>query len=94
MGDSAKLKEADVVMVIGADVTPEMPPYGWQLMEALEKENFRLIVANPRRTKYDRYAHSKLRYQPGTERALINGLMEAILEEKTGHVSHIRGRRL
>ena len=87
MGDSAKLKEADVVLVIGADVTPEMPPYGWQLMEALQKENFRLIVANPRRTKYDRYAHNKLRYKPGTERALLNGLMQAIFEEKADHVA-------
>ena len=90
MGDSAKLQEADVVLVIGADVTPEMPPYGWQLMDALQKENFRLIVANPRKTKYDRYAHNKLRYNPGTERALLNGLMTAILEEKTDHSPHIQ----
>jgi formate dehydrogenase (NADP+) alpha subunit len=89
MGDSAKLKNADVVLVIGADVTPEMPPYGWQLMEALGKENFRLIVANPRKTKYDRYAHSSLRYHPGTERALLNGLMEAILDEKPDHAPYL-----
>ncbi len=90
LGDSAKLKNADVVLVIGADVTPEMPPYGWQLMEALENENFRLVVANPRKTKYDRYAHNKLRYKPGTERALLNGLMEAILEEKGDHTPHLQ----
>ena len=89
LGDAAKLKEADVVLVLGADVTPEMPPYGWALMDALRKENFRLLVANPRRTKYDRYAHQKLRYQPGTERALLNGLMQAIFEEKSDHSPYL-----
>jgi predicted molibdopterin-dependent oxidoreductase YjgC len=94
LGDAAKLKEADVVLVIGADVTPEMPPYGWALMDALQKENFRLIVANPRRTKYDRYAHQKLRYKPGTERALLNGLMQAIFEEKSDHAPHLTAESL
>jgi len=79
MGQASKLKEADTILVIGADVTPEMPPYGWALMEALAKENFTLIVANPRKTKYDRYASQRLRYQPGTERALLMGIMAAMV---------------
>ncbi len=48
-----------------------------------------MIVANPRQTKYDRYAHQKLRYQPGTERALLNGLMQAIFEEKSDHSPYL-----
>ncbi len=89
LGDSEKLAQADVVLVIGADVTPEMPPYGWKLMEARAREDFRLIVANPRKTKYDRYADVKLRYRPGTERAVLLGLMEAILESSPGHTPYL-----
>ncbi|WP_449245116.1 molybdopterin-dependent oxidoreductase [Desulfobacca acetoxidans] len=89
LGDCEKLSQADVVLVLGADVTPEMPPYGWQLMKALQNENFRLIVANPRKTKYDRYAHLKMRYKPGSERALLVGLMEAVLEGKPGHEPYL-----
>lgn len=79
LGQTAKLKEADAVLVIGAEVTPEMPPYGWALMEALARENFTLIVANPRKTKYDRYATQRLRYVPGSERALVLGIMAAMV---------------
>ena len=89
MGQANKLKEADAVLVIGADVTPEMPPYGWALMEALAKENFTLIVANPRKTKYDRYASQKLRYRPGTERALILGVMAAMVAANPDLAPHL-----
>lgn len=89
LGDAEKLPQADVVLVIGADVTPEMPPYGWKLLEARQREDFRLIVANPRKTKFDRYADIRLRYQPGTERAVLLGLMEAVLESKPGHTPYL-----
>ncbi|MGQ9920581.1 MAG: molybdopterin-dependent oxidoreductase [Desulfobacca sp.] len=89
MGQTAKLKEADAVLVLGADVTPEMPPYGWALMEALQREDFRLIVANPRKTKYDRYAHNKLRYRPGSERALVLGLMAAMVAANPDIAPHL-----
>jgi len=85
MGCRDHLHQADVVLVVGADVTPEMPPYGWKIQKALlENENFKLIVANPRETKHDKFAGIKLRYQPGSERLLLKGLMEAVLEAVPG----------
>ncbi|MFP3867238.1 MAG: molybdopterin-dependent oxidoreductase [Desulfobacteraceae bacterium] len=89
LGNTHHLSQADVILVIGADVTPEMPTYGWRLMDALQKENFRLLVANPRKTKFDRYAHLSLRYQPGSERLLLMGLMEAVLEAQPGYTPHL-----
>jgi predicted molibdopterin-dependent oxidoreductase YjgC len=65
--------------VVGADVTPELPPLGWALHEALESDAFRLVVANNRKTKFDRYAKVSLRYKPGTERLLVAGLIKAFL---------------
>lgn len=79
LGKLADLPKADLALVVGADVTPELPPLGWKLHEALEKDNFRLIVANNRKTKFDRYAALSLRYKPGTERLLIAGLIKAFL---------------
>jgi formate dehydrogenase alpha subunit len=81
LGKLTDLPKADLVLVVGTDVTPEMPPLGWKLMEALENENFRLVLANPRRTKFDRYAHLSLRYKPGSERVLIAGLIKFFLAE-------------
>ena len=64
LGKLGDLAKADVVLVVDTDVTPELPPLGWQLMEAKERENFRLIVANPRKTKFDRYAGLSLATSP------------------------------
>ena len=77
LGHFDDLPKADLAFVLGADVTPEMPPLGWKLLRALDNENFRLVLANPRRTKFDRYANLSLRYKPGTERILLSGLFKA-----------------
>ncbi|MGQ9687618.1 MAG: molybdopterin-dependent oxidoreductase [Desulfobaccales bacterium] len=79
LGTLAELPKADLALVIGTDLTPEMPPLGWAVMKARQNEAFKLIVANPRRTKFDRYANVSLRYRPGAERLLVAGLMKALL---------------
>ncbi len=81
LGKLADLPKADLVLVVGTDVTPEMPPLGWKLMEARENPNFRLVLANPRKTKFDRYATLSLRYKPGSERVLIAGLIKFFLAD-------------
>jgi formate dehydrogenase alpha subunit len=81
LGKLTDLAKADLVLVVGTDVTPEMPPLGWQLMEAQERDSFRLVVANPRKTKFDRYAKLALRYKPGSERVLIASLIKYLLAE-------------
>jgi predicted molibdopterin-dependent oxidoreductase YjgC len=84
LGKLDDLPKADLVLVLGADVTPELPPLGWKLHEALEKDGFRLVVANNRKTKFDRYASLSLRYKPGSERLLVAGLIKALLAGKAG----------
>ena len=94
LGKLDDLAKADVVLVVDTDVTPEMPPLGWKLMEAKERENFRLIVANPRKTKFDRYASLSLRYKPGSERILIAGLMKFFLADNPDWTSAIKAKGL
>ncbi len=84
LGKLEDLPRADLVLVLGADVTPELPPLGWKLHEALEKDGFRLVVANNRKTKFDRYANLSLRYKPGSERLLVAGLIKALTMGKSG----------
>lgn len=79
LGSLADLPQADLALVVGADVTPELPPLGWALNRALDRESFRLVLANPRKTKFDRQAHLSLRYRPGSERLLIAGLIKVFL---------------
>ncbi len=81
LGKLNDLPKADLVLVVGTDVTPESPPLGWGLMEAKDNPNFRLVMANPRKTKFDRYADLSLRYKPGSERVLIAGLIKFFLAD-------------
>jgi predicted molibdopterin-dependent oxidoreductase YjgC len=85
LGKLSDLPKADLVLILGADVTPELPPLGWKIHEALEKgDGFRLVVANNRKTKFDRYANLSLRYKPGSERLLVAGLIKALTAGKAG----------
>ncbi len=79
LGTLDELPKADVALVIGTDLTPEMPPLGWAVMEARQNDAFKLIVANPRQTKFDRYASLSLRYKPGAERLVVAGLLKALM---------------
>jgi formate dehydrogenase alpha subunit len=79
LGSLEELPQADLVFAIGADITPELPPLGWAVNQARQNDKFKLIVANPRTTKYDRWADLSLRYKPGAERLLLAGIMKALL---------------
>lgn len=82
LGTLDELPQADAVLVIGCDLTPELPPLGWAVNKARQRDTFKLIVANPRQTKYDRWAAVSLRYRPGAERLVIAGLIKALFSVK------------
>jgi formate dehydrogenase alpha subunit len=90
LGKLADLPKADLVLVVGTDVTPESPPLGWGLMEAKENPDFRLVMANTRKTKFDRYADLSVRYKPGSERVLIAGLIKFLLADNPDWVPAIK----
>ncbi|MDO9531209.1 MAG: molybdopterin-dependent oxidoreductase [Deltaproteobacteria bacterium] len=94
LGKLADLPKADLVLVVGTDVTPESPPLGWGLMEAKDNPNFRLVMANSRKTKFDRYAHLSVRYKPGSERVLIAGLIKFFLADNPDWVPAIKAAGL
>jgi formate dehydrogenase alpha subunit len=94
LGKLADLPKADLVLVVGTDVTPESPPLGWGLMEAKENPNFRLVMANIRKTKFDRYADLSVRYKPGSERVLIAGLIKFFLADNPDWVPAIKADAL
>jgi formate dehydrogenase alpha subunit len=79
LGCLDELPQADAALIIGADLTPELPPLGWAVNAARLKDDFQLVVANPRATKFDRHATVSLRYKPGAERLVAAGIMKALL---------------
>lgn len=79
-GAITSLPKADVVLILGADVTAEAPVLDLVLKRTLLPKKMKLVVANPRRTALNNWATSWLQYTPGQEVALLNALCKALLD--------------
>jgi formate dehydrogenase major subunit len=72
---------ADVIFVTGSNTTETHPVIGSKIRQAIRHHGARLIVAEPRKIDLARDAEIFLQIKPGTNVALINGMMHVILEE-------------
>ena len=76
----SRIGQAEAVLVFGCDATAEAPAIDWQIEQSCRKRDGKLVVANQRGVKLDRYAHTALRYRPGSEVALASVLARMILD--------------
>jgi formate dehydrogenase alpha subunit len=75
------LEKAKAVLVIGSNTTEAHPIVALRIKKAVMRNDCRLIVAEPRHIRLCYYAEQWLQHRPGTDVALINGLMNVIIEE-------------
>jgi formate dehydrogenase alpha subunit len=73
------LHEADVIFIIGSNTTEAHPVLSLEVIKAL-REGKTLIVADPRLIDVARRAHLHLRLKPGSNVALLNGMMRHIVD--------------
>lgn len=76
-----EIRNADVILAIRSDLRDTHPLVKIEVIMALNRNRAKLITANNYKTWLDEKAHLSLIYQPGTEVALINGMIHVILEE-------------
>jgi predicted molibdopterin-dependent oxidoreductase YjgC len=74
-------KHAQTFFVIGSNTTEQHPVFGTMLRRAVRFRGAKLVVADPRKIDITEFATLHLRQRPGTDIALINGLMYIILEK-------------
>lgn len=74
-------QKAAAFFVIGSNTTEQHPVFGTMLRRAVRFRGAKLIVADPRRIDLCDFATLHLRQKPGTDIALLNGLMYIILEK-------------
>ena len=74
-------KQAKAFFVIGSNTTEQHPVFGTMLRRAVRFRGAKLVVADPRKIDLTEFATLHLRQNPGTDIALINGLMYIILEK-------------
>ncbi|MCX5850479.1 MAG: formate dehydrogenase subunit alpha [Deltaproteobacteria bacterium] len=80
-GSIEELEDADVIFVIGSNTTEQHPLVGRRILRAVREKDSALIVADPRRIDLTGFARIHLRHRPGTDTALINGLLHVIIAE-------------
>lgn len=71
---------AAAFFVIGSNTTEQHPVFGSMLRQAVLRRGAKLIVADPRKIDLVEFATLHLRHRPGTDIALLNGIMHLILK--------------
>ena len=72
---------ADVLLVIGSNTTECHPIIGRKIKRAVKNNGAKLIVADPRAIELSEIAEYHLAHFPGTDVALLNGMMLQIIQE-------------
>jgi len=74
-----EISSADCIFIIGSNTTENHPVIALEVKAAVKKRGAKLIVADPRRIELADYADLWLRHKPGTDAALINAMLNAII---------------
>ena len=77
----SEIKDAACILVIGSNTSAGHPVISLEIKKAV-RNGGRLIVANPRDTELCRYADIWLRHLPGSDVALLMGMMRVIFDEE------------
>ena len=75
-----EIENNDVLFVTGSNTKENHPIIAHRMIKAVRK-GAKLIIADPRRVPLVRFAHLWLQQRPGTDVALLNGMMHVILSE-------------
>jgi formate dehydrogenase alpha subunit len=76
----SEIKDAACILVIGSNTTAGHPVIALEIKKAV-RNGGRLIVANPREIELCRHADVWLRQAPGSDVALLMGMMKVIFDE-------------
>jgi len=76
----ADIGQADLTLVVGADVYSDNLIFSNKMREGMRKNNARVVVVDPRRTKWEQWATLWLQPLPGTDQAWIHGLARALVQ--------------
>ena len=84
--------DAQAFFVIGTNTTQNHPVIGMRIRQAVRQRGAKLIVADPRKIDLTKFAVLHLRHKPGTDIALVNGLMNIILSNSWEDKEFIKTR--
>jgi formate dehydrogenase alpha subunit len=88
---NAEFADSDAFLIIGSNTSETHPVIGYRVRKAVRK-GAKLVVADPRRIPLVDIADVHLQFKPGTDVALLNGLLNVILKEGLEDKGYIESR--
>ena len=76
-----EIEFTDVILAMGTNTTENHPVLSSRIKRAVRQRGAKLIVIDPREIDLVKYATLWLRQKPGTDVAVLNGLMNVIIAE-------------
>jgi formate dehydrogenase alpha subunit len=74
------VEHAQAMLIIGSNTTEQHPVFGTMIRQAVLTRGVKLVVADPRAIDITEFATLHLRHRPGTDVALLNGVMHIIVQ--------------
>jgi formate dehydrogenase major subunit/formate dehydrogenase alpha subunit len=73
-------EESRAILLIGSNTTEQHPVFGTRIRQAVLRRGAKLVLADPRKIDISEFATLHIRQKPGTDVALINGIMHIVLQ--------------
>jgi len=77
-----EIRTADVILALRCDLSETHPVVKSEVVLAVKRQKAKLIVVNSRDIYLNKFSAFNLLVKPGTEAILVNGILQALLEEK------------
>ncbi len=87
-----EIRKADVILALRSDLSGTHPVIKSEVVLAVKRRKAKLIVVNCRNIYLNKFSALNLLVKPGSEVALVNGLMGVILREKLAKEDFISSR--
>jgi len=88
----SEIEFSNVILATGTNTTENHPIIGSKVKRAVRRHGAKLIVIDPRGIDLAKCANIWLRQKPGTDVAVINGLMHIIIEENLYDKDYVENR--
>jgi formate dehydrogenase alpha subunit len=76
-----RITQSDLILIVGADVYDDNLIFSNKMRQAIREKNAKVILVDPRKTQWEKWANFWLRPLPGTDIAWINGLVRLLIEK-------------
>lgn len=87
-----ELAHSKCIFIIGSNTTEAHPVIGLVVKDAVVNNGAKLVIADPRTIDMVRFADLHVKQIPGTDVALINAMMNVIIEENLADMDFVNSR--